>query len=308
MTKLLGNSSWTPDSLAILERACDYFGGLETWRTLREIRLFGDRLSGFVPWLKGNGQTFVAPQTFEIRPHQRWARFLSYPDPEHVGIFDNGKVRLERIDGSAITAPADDHRRSFRGALKYRRWSPLDALYFFGYALTHYHSLPFSLHEARLIQATGFGSGSERLDVLDVELPADLPTHCRRQRFYFDASGRLERHDYHAEIVGVFARGAHFWQRQKRCNGFPIALTRHVTLRLGSYSCPFTALHATFTDAEVEFTSTSAVGPHKKTKSLSQQALSMRPDLPAGGDEANGTTVHVRTKCGANCGENTRSR
>ncbi|HYP98403.1 MAG TPA: hypothetical protein VER96_07000 [Polyangiaceae bacterium] len=256
MTNALGNSSWTPASLAVLERACDYFGGFETWRALHQIRLFGERLSGFVPWLKGNGHTFVAPRTFEIRPHRRWARFLSYPDPDHVGIFDNGKVRLQRNDGSAVRVFADEHRQSFRGLAMNRRWSPLDALYFFGYALTHYHSLPFSLVDARLIRATEVGSGKDRLSVLDVELPADLPTHCRRQQFYFNQSGALERHDYHAEIVGFFARGAHFWQRQTRRSGFPISLTRHVTLRLGAYSCPFTALHANFVDAEVELTPT----------------------------------------------------
>lgn len=35
---------------------------------------------------------------------------------------------------------------------------------------------------------------------LDVELPANLYTHSRRQRFYFDPGGALVRHDYHAEI------------------------------------------------------------------------------------------------------------
>jgi hypothetical protein len=252
MTKALGNSSWTPDSVAVLVRACNHFGGFETWRALHEIRLHLEQLSGFLPWLKGYGRTFTLPRTAEIRPHQRWLRFSNYPDPEHVGIFDNGRVRLERCDGKAVIAQADDHRQSFRGLAMNRRWSPLDALYFFGYALTHYHSLPFSLFDARLVRASEVGSGSERLSVLDLELPADLPTHGRRQQFYFDRAGRLVRHDYHTEIVGFFACGAHFWQRQTRFNGFPIALTRHVTLRLGAYPCPLTALHADFVDAEVE--------------------------------------------------------
>src|SRR3954470_23992401 len=120
MTRALENSSWTAESLEVLERACDHFGGFQTWRALHEIRLHLERLSGLVPWLKGNGRTFVPARTAEIRPHQRWMRFLSYPDSDHVGIVD----------------------------------------------------------------------------------------------------------------VGFFARGAHFWQRQTRFNGFPIALSRHVTLRL----------------------------------------------------------------------------
>jgi hypothetical protein len=35
---------------------------------------------------------------------------------------------------------------------KYRRWSPIDALYFFGYALWHYHVLPFALAEAQFLR------------------------------------------------------------------------------------------------------------------------------------------------------------
>lgn len=251
MTPALGERGWTSQSLAILQRACDHYGGFETWRALSRIRLLPDRLSGLVPWLKGSGRTFRLPSAFEIRPHSRWARFLGYPDADHVGIFEAGAVRLERLDGDVVVK-VENHRQSFRGLSANRRWAPLDALYFFGYALTHYHSLPFSLFEARLIRAAEVGPRNDRLAVLDVQLPADLPTHSRRQRFYFDATGRLTRHDYHAEVVGFWARGAHFWRRQALFNGFPIALERHVVARLGSTPCPLTALHATFSDAEVE--------------------------------------------------------
>jgi hypothetical protein len=83
-------------------------------------------------------------------------------------------------------------------------------------------------------------------------LPTGLPTHSRRQSFYFDKAGRLTRHDYHAEVVGFWARGAHFWKSQAFFDGFPISLDRHVVARLGRISCPVTALRATFVDAEVE--------------------------------------------------------
>ena len=252
MTKALGHSSWTGQSLGVLERACDHYGGFETWHALRTIRLFPDRLSGAVPWLKGNGRTFPIPSMFEIRPHERWARFLKYPNSEQVGVFDNGAVRLEHCETHETVLQADDHRRSFRGWAMNRRWSPIDALYFFGYALTHYHSLPFSLFDARLIRARELGSRSERLSVLEVELPADLPTHCRRQSFYFDQAGRLTRHDYQSEIIGFWARGAHFWKRQVSFSGFPISLDRHVLGGWGGRVWPLTALHATFVGAEVE--------------------------------------------------------
>ena len=52
----------------------------------------------------------------------------------------------------------------------------------------------------------------------------------------------------------VWARGAHFWKRQTRFNGFPISLERYVVARFGAIPSPLPipALHATFLDAEVE--------------------------------------------------------
>jgi len=243
---------WTPGALAVLERACAYYGGAENWRRVRSIRLIPDRLSGLVPWLKGIGRTFPLPVVFEVAPHRRVARFLGYPDAEHVGIFDDGVVRIERVDGTGILAEAPSHRSSFRGLAKYRRWSPLDALYFFGYALTHYHSLPFSLLAGRLMGMKRLETSRAPRDVLDIELPADVATHCRVQRFFFDPDGRLTRHDYHAEIVSYWARGAHFWNREVRIAGFPVSLERHVVMRIGAQPCPLTALHATFRSAEVD--------------------------------------------------------
>jgi hypothetical protein len=244
------SSTWTSHAAEVLERACAHYGGVDTWRALRTIRLIPQRLSGLLPWVKGSGRTFPNPAAFEIDPHERIARFVSYPDAQHAGIFDDGRVRIERIEDGQIVADSPAHRNTFRGLAKHRRWNALDALYFFGYALTHYHSLPFSLREARLIQTSRSEKRGALLDVLDVELPADLSTHCTRQRFYFDRDGRLTRHDYHAEVVGFWARAAHFWDRQTSVSGFPIALDRRVVARLGAQASPLIALHATFLKAE----------------------------------------------------------
>jgi hypothetical protein len=260
MNGAIDTSSWTPLGTDILTRACDHYGGERTWRALRRIRLVPERLSGLLPWVKGAGKTFRLPSAFEIVPHERRTRFLDYPDAEHTGIFENGVVRIERRDSQEVVMAAAEHRRSFGGFAAYRRWSPLDALYFFGYALSHYHALPFTLLDARLVAAKA-ASPRCPVDVLDVELPADLPTHCRRQSFYFDKTGRLVRHDYNADIVSALARGAHFWKRQTVVNGLPISLERLVVLRLGRTPCPLTALHATFAEAEVELDFSGAKEP-----------------------------------------------
>jgi hypothetical protein len=251
MSSTLDVSKWTPLATEVLTRACDHYGGMQTWQALRRIRLVPERLSGLLPRVKGVGNTFRLPSAFEISPHERRTRFLDYPDEEHTGIFENGTVRIERRDGGEVLIAEERHRQSFRGFARYRRWSPMDALYFFGYALSHYHSLPFTLFDARLVRMRA-ASPRRPWDVLDVEFPADVPTHSRRQSFYFDKTGRLARHDYHTEVVGFWARAAHFWKRQTLFNGFPVSLERHVFARLGRTACPLTALHATFVEAEVE--------------------------------------------------------
>jgi hypothetical protein len=53
-------------------------------------------------------------------------------------------------------------------------------------------------------------------------------------------------------IIGVCARGAHFWDRQVSIDGFPIAMDRRVLARFGGTPLPVTALRATFLSAEVE--------------------------------------------------------
>jgi hypothetical protein len=252
-TTAITESSWTGPGSDILARACEHYGGIDAWNALRKITLLPGRLSGLLPWVKGVGKTFPLPAAFEISPRLGLTRFVGYPDPEHAGVFENGAVRIERMADGSVVAKSENHRHSFAGTARARRWRPLDALYFFGYALSHYHSLPFTLAQGRLIGVHTSGRGGSRSDVLDVELPAKLHTHSRRQQFHFNPQGLLVRHDYVADIVGFFARGAHYWNQQARFSGFPISLDRHVFVRAGTVPLPVDALHATFVDAQVEF-------------------------------------------------------
>lgn len=244
--------SWTADATSVLERACERHGGWERWNRLRRIRLFPTLLRGLLPGMKGYGRTFHLPEHFEIEPHGRRTKFDGFPDDAHVGIFENGAVRIEDRQGARVIESSADHRRTFRGFAKNRRWTPLDALYFFGYALWHYHSLPFSLRDARLVACRAGRYGGAALHVLDVELDGSVPTHCRKQSFYFDDTFRLVRHDYVADIVGVWARGAHFWMHYRDVQGVPVAMERVVLPRLGRATVPVTVLGATFERAEVE--------------------------------------------------------
>ncbi len=237
------NDRWQGEARALLERAVARHGGWAAWEALRCVTLELRALSGLLPALKGAGQTFPGTARIDVFPHEFRAVFHDYPAPGQRGVFDAGAVQLLDGDG-AVVASHPDHRRSFRGLRKWRRWAPADALYFFGYAVTHYHGLPFTLADARPLRVCRVRTDGRVLTGVDVELPATLHTHSRRQSFYFDDSGLLRRHDYVADIAGWMARGAHLWRDFVTAHGIEIPRERHVVARLRRTLTPLVALHA----------------------------------------------------------------
>lgn len=243
---------WSPAAVAVLDRAFEHFGGLDAWSRIRLIRVFGLGMGGLLPFLKGMGHTYVLPDVVEVYPSQQRTRFLDYPATGWTGVYDNGSVRIETASTNEVIETSSNHRSTFARLTKNRRWSPLDALYFFGYALSHYHSLPFTLAGARLLSLGRSEAGGAIADRLEVEFPPEAIVHSRREAFYFDSDGWLVRHDYVADIIGGWARGAHLWKRQTRVGGFPIAMERQVVARIGTAVSPITVLHAKFDHVSVE--------------------------------------------------------
>ena len=228
-------AGWTADAVTLVKRSIAAHGGLQNWQATRRIRLPFLSGSGLLLATKGFQHTFPPPREIEIFPHECITVFHGYPEEGKRGRFSGGSVRIESSDGHTIYAESPDHRRTFRGLSKLRRWSPLDALYFFGYALWHYHVVPFTLGEARLhgvLRRRGVPEG------VDVTFPESVPTHCRRQQFYFGADGRIVRHDYVADVIGPMARGAHYWEDYGESGRLAIARRRRVVVRVGSYATP----------------------------------------------------------------------
>jgi hypothetical protein len=232
--------SWTVETQALVERAVAAHGGRARFQSVGSIRLGVASLTGALPWAKGVGRTFPVPTIIEIWPHQRTAIFHAYPDPDQRGRFVDGAVTLESTSDGAVLAHSPQHRDTFAGPKKLRRWRPLDALYFFGYALCHYHAVPFSLGAATLVRPVR----QRGCDGVEVDFPTTLPTHSRRQRFFFGTTGAIVRHDYVADIVGPWARGCHLWLDYESCDGFLVARHRRVVVRTFGRPTPITVLEA----------------------------------------------------------------
>ena len=240
------SSPWTGEARTLLERAIERHGGWPAWRRLGGLSATLRSLTGLVPERRGLGDTFPAPTRVEVWPRRGLCLMHDFPALGRRGVFSGGQVQL--LDGDIILEARADGRASFAGARKRRRWTPLDALYFFGCALTHDHSLPFSLAGARPLGVRRARSAGRALTGVAVELPPTLHTHSRRQTFFFDDEGLLRRHDYVADIVGWWARAAHRWEDLVEVSGVLVARRRHVVARLGRLELPFVALAAELDD------------------------------------------------------------
>lgn len=217
----MNDTSWTRDARALLDQAAARHGGWSRWERVDEIRGRLYDLGGAIPWAKGLGNTFASPEHVIVRPRE-WRAFF---------------------DG--VERPPLAHRESFRGWRKWRRWRQEDAAYFFGCAISTYWSLPFVLARTSLL------AHDPRRRTLTVEFPAELDSHCRRQRFWFADDGLLVRHDYHAEIVSTTARGAHVSAGYVEAGGLWFATERRVYVRLGRLALPMVVLRARFADLAV---------------------------------------------------------
>jgi hypothetical protein len=139
-------------------------------------------------------------------------------------------VRVEGGAGPSFYDPAH------RAAMPKGRWAPADALYFFGYALANYLSLPFLL--------AGAGHVRHGARSVTVRFPDGFDTHSAIQSFHFDDTGLLARHDYAADVVGVWAIGSHFTRDYVETSGMWFARTRYVKGRLGALVTPVPVLRA----------------------------------------------------------------
>ena len=236
-------AAWSGEAAALLERAVERHGGWAAWQALRCVSLAPRRLRGLVPSLKGYGRTFSLPARADVFPHEQRAVFHDYPTAGRRGTFTAGAVELVDEGGAVVEAHADARVR-FRGLRKWRRWSPADALYFFGYALSHYHSLPFSLADGRPLAMPARALRRTRPDrrrrrAAGGAAHAQPPPVVLLRRGGAAAPSRLRRRHR-----GWMARGAHLWRDFVTAHGIEIARERHVVARLGRATTPFVALHA----------------------------------------------------------------
>ena len=200
----------------LIARSIARHGG-DRWSRIERLTLRPRAAVGAGPLGEGERADVQAAVARRARAADRARDVLRLPARRRAGRVRGRPGRAGRC--AARRAP----REVPRASRKLRRWQPLDALYFFGYALTHYHAMPWTLRDAEplALRRTGRRGHDDDGFALTVRFPPSVHTHSPVQTVYFDPDGLIVRHDYVADIVGSLARGAHFWRDYLTVEGIP---------------------------------------------------------------------------------------
>jgi hypothetical protein len=217
-------------SSSLLDDVLEAHGGIERWRSARTVRA-RVRSGGLLPRTRVPGNRF-ADYRLSVGIHDRRVVIDPFPDEARRGVFDDGEVRIESLDGVTIESRSDP-RPLFSGRSGLRRnlrWDALDSVYFGGYAMWNYLTTPhlLTLERVEVREGEHWDAGDEKWRTLEVNLPASIVTHSREQRFYFDRRGYLRRHDYVAEVVGGWAHAAHLCDEHVEAGGLVFPTRRRV--------------------------------------------------------------------------------
>ena len=230
---------------ALLEQVLGAHGGIERWRSAATIHA-RVRSGGLLLRTRVPGNRLA---DYRITVDVQTARTVldPFPSDEQRGVFENGSVRIETHDGEVVSSRTNARAAFFgrSGLRRNIRWDPLDSVYFAGYAMWNYLTTPYLLTRegVEVTEAGMWREGEETWRCLNVSFPPDLDTHSPRQTFYFDAFGHLRRHDYEPEVIGKWARAAHYCADPIRADGLVFPTRRWVhPIGRGNRPLPFPTL------------------------------------------------------------------
>jgi hypothetical protein len=160
--------------------------------------------------------------------HQEHASFAPWGLPNQHAVFTPERLAVETDQGAVVEERANP-RAAFAGHTRDTPWDDLHQLYFSGYAMWTYLTIPFCLTWAgfEVAEIEPWQEQNETWRRLAVTFPPYLASHSLRQTCYFGADSRLRRHDYEVEVAGDFP-AAHYVSDYQDVSGLMIATRRRV--------------------------------------------------------------------------------
>jgi hypothetical protein len=209
----------------LLQRAVAAHGGLDRFNQFQQVSA-GVSIGGALWSLKGRPEQHNVRVTVDL--HQERTVFAPFKLPTQHAVFTPDRLTVETNQG-AVVEERTHPRTAFAGHTRETPWDDLHQLYFSGYAMWTYLTVPFCLTWAGF-EVAEIESWQEQDEIwrrLAVTFPPSIASHSARQTFYFDADGLLRRHDYEVEVAGRFP-AAHYVSDFQNVSGLLLAKKRRV--------------------------------------------------------------------------------
>jgi hypothetical protein len=209
----------------LLERAVIAHGGLDRFNQFQMVS--ADVSIGGALWaLKGR----LERQNVHVRVdlHQEQTSFAPWELPNQHAVFTPQRLVVETNQGGVVKERSNP-RTAFAGHTRETPWDDLDQLYFSGYAMWTYLTLPFCLTWAgfEVGEIEPWQEENETWRRLAVTFPAYLVSHSAQQTCYFGADGLLRRLDYEVEVAGNFP-AVHYVSDYQNISGLLMSTKRRV--------------------------------------------------------------------------------
>jgi hypothetical protein len=216
----------------LVELAMQASGGLEQWRQVRQVSATFQP-SG--PSLKARGlvgEAFTqAPTRIDVDTRKQLVRFEPFLVPGHRALYEPHRTAIEASDGTVLEELSEP-RENLKNLVPGTPWNGPQLVYFAGYSLWMYVTLPFSflLEGVTVEDAEPWIEDGETWSALKVTYPASFPAHSKEQIHYFDAKGIMRRQDYTVDVRQNLC-AAHYLLDYQEFDGFLFSTKRRICLR-----------------------------------------------------------------------------
>lgn len=217
---------------SLVQLAIEAHGGLDQWKQVREITA---KFSMSGPSLKQRGPLGEAitrsPMQIRIDTRVQNVIFEPFLAPGQKGVYKPFRTAIELSNGTVLEE-LENPRESLKNMPAGTSWSGPQLIYFFGYSLWMYHTLPFSFLEegVELKESEPWTENGETWRGLKVTYPDSYPSHSKEQIHYFDSEGIMRRQDYTVDVRQNLVI-AHYLLDHRNFDGLVFATKRRMCLR-----------------------------------------------------------------------------
>jgi hypothetical protein len=216
----------------LIKIAIDAHGGLEQWKRVRQISA-AFRASGPSFTQRGPvGDAFAAlPMQVAVDTTEQKVILEPFVALGQKGIYRPHRTIVESSEGRLVEA-LDNPRDTLRTLASGNPWSAPQVLYFIGYSLWMYFTLPYSFLQdgVKCEEVEPWVEEGETWRALKVTYPDSYPSHSTEQTHYFDSKGLMRRQDYTVDVRQNLVI-SHYIYDHRTFDGFVFPTRRRIYAR-----------------------------------------------------------------------------